>query len=148
MSISAVNGASILHVEDEDASAFLFRTALQEAGYWIAVYRVSNGEEALAFLHKAGAYEHAERPTLVVLDLNLPRIDGLGVLSRLRADESLRSIPSVVLSTSGSMSDREKSLALGARRYIVKPGNFDELVEAVKRDCGPFLEETLQATAR
>jgi len=77
---------------------------------------------------------------MIVLDLNLPRIDGLEVLSRLRVDESLSSIPVVVLSTSGSSVDRERSLALGARRYIMKPGNFEELVDAIKRDCGPFLD--------
>ncbi len=143
-----MTGNTVLHVEDEDASAFLFRAALDEAGYSVAVYRVSNGEEALAFLQKSGPYEQAERPALIVLDLNLPRIDGLGVLSRLRVDGSLSSIPVVVLSTSGARADRERSLALGARRYIVKPSNFEELVDAVKRNCGPFFDEALPAAAQ
>ena len=140
MSSQVVSGGNVLHVEDEDASAFLFRAALSDAGIAANVYRVSNGEEALAFLHKLGSYQQAERPSLIVLDLNLPRIDGLSVLAKLRVDEALNSIPVVVLSTSGSGKDREKSLALGARRYIVKPSNFEDLVEAVKRECGPFLD--------
>ena len=135
-----VNACTVLHVEDEDASAFLFRAALSEAGFSANVYRVSNGEEALAFLRKLGSYQQAERPSMIVLDLNLPRIDGLSVLAKLRVDEALNSIPVVVLSTSGSSKDRETSLALGARRYIVKPNNFEDLVDAVKRDCGPFLD--------
>jgi len=126
-------------VEDEDGSAFLFRRAVREAGFAALVFRVSNGEEALAFLRKSGPYVDAERPHLMVLDLNLPKIDGLAVLSRIRGDESLKSLPVVVLSTSSRPADKEKAFSLGALHYIVKPDNFDELTQQVKSACAVFL---------
>jgi CheY-like chemotaxis protein len=129
---------TLLHVEDEDGSAFLFRHAVREAGFSVVVFRVSNGEEALAFLRKAGPYAHAERPKLMVLDLNLPKIDGLGVLTRVRSDESLRNIPVVVISTSSRPADKEKAFSLGARYYIVKPDSFEELTQQVKAACAGF----------
>jgi len=132
----------LLHVEDEDGAAFLFRSAVREAGFAAIVFRVSNGEEALAFLRRSGPYAQAERPKLMVLDLNLPKIDGLSVLSRIRNDESLKSIPVVVISTSSRPSDKEKAFSLGARHYIVKPDTFEELTEQVKVACAGFLERS------
>ena len=104
---------TVLHVEDEDGSAFLFRRAVREAGFAALVFRVSNGEEALAFLRRAGPYVDAERPHLMVLDLNLPKIDGLSVLRRMSGDASWRTIPVVVLSTSSRQADKEKAFSLG-----------------------------------
>jgi two-component system response regulator len=75
----------------------------------------------------------------MVLDLNLPKIDGLAVLSRMRNDESLRTIPVVVISTSARPSDKEKAFSLGARSYIVKPDSLEKLTEQVKTACGDFL---------
>lgn len=100
----------LLHVEDEDGAAFLFRIAVREAGLAAIVFRVSNGEEALAFLRKTGPYSNAERPHLMVLDLNLPKIDGLSVLSRIRNDEALKSLPVVVISTSERPADVAKAM--------------------------------------
>jgi len=133
-----VSVPTLLHVEDEDGSAFLFRHAVREAGFSVMVFRVSNGEEALAFLRKSGPYTHAERPKLMVLDLNLPKIDGLSLLTRVRSDESLRSIPVVVISTSSRAADKEKAFSLGAHHYIVKPDSFEELTEQVKAACAGF----------
>jgi len=138
VSISPVSVPTLLHVEDEDGSAFLFRHAVREAGFSVMVFRVSNGEEALAFLRKSGPYTHAERPKLMVLDLNLPKIDGLSLLTRVRSDESLRSIPVVVISTSSRAADKEKAFSLGAHHYIVKPDSFEELTEQVKAACAGF----------
>src|ERR1700735_2460281 len=126
MSTTAVSVPMLLHVEDEDGAAFLFRNAVREAGLQAIVFRVSNGEEALAFLRKSGPYANAERPRLMVLDLNLPKIDGLSVLSRIRNDESLRTIPVIVISTSSRQVDKEKAFSLGAKHYIVKPDNFEK----------------------
>jgi CheY-like chemotaxis protein len=131
----------LLHVEDEDGSAFLFRNAVREAGLSVLVFRVSNGEEALAFLRKSGPYANAERPRLMVLDLNLPKIDGLSVLARMRNDESLKTIPVIVISTSSRPADMEKAKALGARHYIVKPDSFDKLTERVKETCADLLAD-------
>ena len=131
---------TVLHVEDEDGSAFLFRRAVREAGFAALVFRVSNGEEALAFLRRSGPYVDAERPHLMVLDLNLPKIDGLSVLRRMSGDASWRTIPVVVLSTSSRQADKEMAFSLGARSYIVKPDNFEELTEQVTAACGAFLK--------
>jgi CheY-like chemotaxis protein len=129
----------LLHVEDEDASACLFRAALDNAGIAVSVYRVSDGEQALAFLNKSGIYKMARRPEIVVLDLNIPRIDGWTVLSKMRAGDGLQAIPVVVLSTSSRAEDQTRALSLGARRYIVKPLNFDDWVREVESICADFL---------
>jgi chemotaxis family two-component system response regulator Rcp1 len=130
---------AFLHVEDSDADAFLFRAALDQAGIKVSVYRVSDGEQALAFLHRSGTYTNARRPELLVLDLNMPRMDGWTVLSWIRKDAELESIPAVVLSTSSGPEDRCRALALGARRYVVKPTIFNGWVHEVELICSQFL---------
>lgn len=125
----------LLYVEDEDAAVFLLETALKEAGIPVQLYRVSDGEQALAFLRCAGAYEKAPKPDLVLLDLNLPRKNGLEVLSEMQKDESLRGQSVIVFTSSALVADRRKSLALGAQEYITKPSSFDGFVEAVKTAC-------------
>lgn len=139
MSTTSESVPMLLHVEDEDGAAFLFRSAIREAGIGAIVFRVSNGEEALAFLRKSGPYANAERPQLMVLDLNLPKIDGLSVLNRMRNDESLKTIPVVVISTSSRQADMDKAKSLGARHYIVKPDSFEKLTEQVKEACADLL---------
>lgn len=124
-----------MYVEDEDAAVFLLETALKEAGIPVQLYRVSDGEQALAFLRCAGAYEKAPKPDLVLLDLNLPRKNGLEVLSEMQKDESLRDQSVIVFTSSALVADRRKSLALGAQEYITKPSSFDGFVEAVKTAC-------------
>lgn len=128
----------LLYVEDEDAAVFLLETALKEAGIQLKLYRVSDGEQALAFLRGAGAYEKAPRPDLILLDLNLPRKNGLEVLSEMQNDPRLRDIVVIVFTSSALSSDRRKSLALGAREYITKPSSFDGFVQAVKNACSLF----------
>lgn len=128
----------LLYVEDEDAAVFLLETALKEVGIQLKLYRVSDGEQALAFLRGAGAYEKAPRPDLILLDLNLPRKNGLEVLSEMQNDSRLRDIVVIVFTSSALSSDRRKSLALGAREYITKPSSFDGFVQAVKNACSLF----------
>lgn len=128
----------LLYVEDEDAAVFLLETALKEVGIQLKLYRVSDGEQALAFLRGAGAYEKAPRPDLILLDLNLPRKNGLEVLSEMQNDPRLRDIVVIVFTSSALSSDRRKSLALGAREYITKPSSFDGFVQAVKNACSLF----------
>ena len=125
----------LLYVEDEDAAVFLLETALKEAEMEVQLYRVSDGEQALAFLQRSGSYEKAPKPDLILLDLNLPRKNGLEVLSEMQSDELLRDIVVIVFTSSALSSDRKKSLALGAREYITKPSSFDGFVEAVKIAC-------------
>jgi CheY-like chemotaxis protein len=134
---------AILHVEDEDGSACLFRAALDEAGIGASVYRVSDGEQALAFLHHAGIYQSARRPELVVLDLNMPRVDGWTVLRSVREEDQLRDIPIVVLSTSHLPEDQARAMLWGARRYLVKPTGFFDLVRTVESICAEFLPQAV-----
>jgi CheY-like chemotaxis protein len=125
----------MLYAEDEDAAVFLLEMALKEVNIAITLHRVSDGEEALAFLHKNGAYTRAPRPDMVLLDLNLPRKSGHEVLSAIREDEELRSVPVVIFTSSSAVSDRRKSLALGAQMHITKPSSFDGFVDAIREAC-------------
>jgi CheY-like chemotaxis protein len=134
-----VQSCAVLHVEDEDSSACLFRTALDHAGIAVSVYRVSDGHEALAFLNHSGIYKMARRPELIVLDLNMPRVDGWTVLSTVCANDELRTIPVVVLSTSSQPEDQTRALSLGARRYVIKPDDFYGLVQEVESICADLL---------
>jgi two-component system, chemotaxis family, response regulator Rcp1 len=125
----------ILYVEDEDAAVFLLETALKEAKIEVELHRVSNGEDALAFLKRTGAYRDAPRPNLVLLDLNLPRKGGLEVLSDIQNTEGLRTLSVIVFTSSSLAIDRKKSLALGAQEYITKPSSFDGFLTAIRTVC-------------
>ena len=125
----------VLYVEDEDAAVFLLETALKEAKIDLDIHRVANGEDALAFLNRTGAYRDAPRPDLVLLDLNLPRKSGLEVLSDIHQTEALRDLSVVVFTSSSLAADRKKSLALGAQEYITKPSSFDGFLSAIKTVC-------------
>jgi two-component system, chemotaxis family, response regulator Rcp1 len=125
----------MLYVEDEDAAVFLLETALKEAKIEVELHRVSNGEDALAFLNQTGPYRNAPRPNLVLLDLNLPRKGGLEVLSDIQNTEGLRTLSVVVFTSSSLAIDRKKSLALGAQEYITKPSSFDGFLTAIRTVC-------------
>lgn len=125
----------VLYVEDEDAAFLLFQTALQTARLDIDLHRAADGEQAIEFLQQSGEQDHHLLPKLVVLDLNLPRMSGLDVLSKIKSNERLRQIAVVVFTSSSLSSDRRRSLELGAEDYITKPFSFDSFVEAVKTAC-------------
>lgn len=129
----------LLYVEDEDTAVFLLEAALKEAKIDVDLYRVSDGEEALSFLYRKDAYEQAPQPGLVLLDLNLPRKNGLEVLAEMRSSEKLQRIPVIVFTSSSLRADMDRSLALGARRYITKPATFDGFLDAVKTACSLLL---------
>jgi len=133
----------LLHVEDDDAAACLFRWALDEAALPVSVYRVSDGEQALDFLRKSGRYQKARTPTLMVLDLNLPGVDGWTVLAEKQKDRDLQSIPVIVLSTAPVRENQSRALAAGAQQYLEKPEDFDLFVQQVKACCGPFFDQLL-----
>src|SRR5258708_1345920 len=90
----------MLYVEDEDAAVFLLETALKEMKIDVELRRVSNGEDALAFLNRSGPYRAAPRPDLVLLDLNLPRKGGLEVLAEVQSKETLRDLAVIVFTSS------------------------------------------------
>ncbi len=122
----------VLHVEDDNAAAFLFAFALKETTNSIELHRVVDGDQALSFLYKRIPYQAAPRPDLIVMDVNLPRKNGLIVLAELKADESLCSIPVTMFTSSALPRDRDASLACGAKMFLTKPPTLDRLVELVK----------------
>src|SRR5262249_11700319 len=106
--------------------------AVKDAGLKLRLNVVTDGVEALDYLRRQGRHQKAQRPDLVLLDLNMPRKDGREVIAEVKADEALRSIPIVVLTTSGADSDLAKALFLGANCYVVKPADFSKFREAIR----------------
>ena len=96
------------------------------------LYFVEDGVELLDYLHRRGKYADAPRPDLILLDLNMPRMDGREALAEIKTDPNLRCIPVVVLTTSAAEEDIVRSYDLGVSGFITKPVTFDELVEAMR----------------
>jgi CheY-like chemotaxis protein len=122
----------ILLVEDNPGDADLTREGLEEGKVRNNLHVVEDGEEALAFLRRKGKYEHAVRPDVILLDLNLPRKDGRQVLAEIKADDTLKTIPVVVLTTSKADVDVVNSYKLHVNCYIAKPINFATFTQVVK----------------
>ncbi len=130
----------ILLVEDNDDHAELVLRSLEDAGPMPSVIRVRDGAAALDYLHRRGAFEDpaaSQRPDLVLLDLRLPRVDGLRVLREIKATPPLRSVPVVVLSSSDDDRDLGEAYGCHANAYVVKPVEFARL-SALMRDAGRF----------
>lgn len=125
----------VLSVEDDDAAFHLLKIAFEEAQPAVRLMRVTDGEQALAFLHQRGRFHDVPRPDLVLLNLSLPRKSGLEVLSEMAPNESLRSIPVMVFTSSADTAEKAQCMALGAREFRTKPKNFDGLVDVVKSAC-------------
>ena len=123
----------VLLVEDDPGDVLIAQEALRAGNLSTRLDVVSDGVEAMAYLRKQDAYAEAERPDLILLDLNLPRMSGHEVLAELKADSSLRRIPIVVLSTSVAAEDIAKSYDLHANVYVSKPVDFDEFAGVVKQ---------------
>jgi len=127
---------TILLIEDNPDDAELTRIAFAEAGIDSQLVVVGDGAEALDYLFARGAHAHrdpADLPSIVLLDLNLPKLDGREVLQSLRANPATRGLPVVVLTTSTEPFDVEASYALGVNSYIRKPVDFGKFVEVVKQ---------------
>jgi two-component system response regulator len=92
---------------------------------------VNDGEAAMEYLHQTGAYADASRPDLIILDLNLPKLDGREVLREIKRDDNLKSIPVVVLTLSSAEKDLAKAYEFGANTYITKPIDFEQFVKVV-----------------
>ncbi|MBA2779410.1 response regulator [Billgrantia kenyensis] len=122
----------VLLVEDEPADVHLTRLAFREGKLLVDVHDVSDGVEALAFLQREGKYQDAPRPDLILLDLNMPRMDGKTFLQRFKTLESLRRIPVVILTTSEAESDIVDSYDLGAAGFIVKPVDIDQFIASIQ----------------
>jgi len=121
----------ILMIEDNEGDVFLTTEAFKEAKVANCLTVVRDGLEAMDFLHRRGDFASAPRPDLVLLDLNLPRRDGRQVLAEIKADPLLRSIPVVVLTSSKAEEDIARMYDLHANCYIVKPVDFQRLMDIV-----------------
>ena len=122
----------ILLVEDNPGDVRLTREALREGKVRNNLHVAPDGVEALAFLRKEGRYADAVRPDLILLDLNLPRMDGREVLAHIKADASLRYIPVVVLTSSQAEQDIVRAYDLHANCYVTKPVDLDQFIHVVK----------------
>jgi two-component system, chemotaxis family, response regulator Rcp1 len=122
----------ILLVEDSPSDALLTREALSGSKLLNKIHTVDNGVDAIAFLRREGSFATATRPDLILLDLNLPMKDGREVLDEIKADNDLKIIPVVVLTSSDAESDILKSYSLHANCYITKPVEFDKFVKVVR----------------
>jgi CheY-like chemotaxis protein len=131
--------ARILLAEDSINDMELTLSALDESGLANEVVWVKDGQEALDYLYRQGA--HAKRPegnpAVVLLDLKMPRVDGLQVLARVKGDATLKSVPVVMLTSSREEKDLARSYGLGVNAYVVKPVGFPDFVAALK-ELGVF----------
>ena len=123
----------VLLVEDDPGDVLLIREAFDYNKVHNNLNVVSDGEQALAYLRRDGGFADAQRPDLILLDLNLPRKDGREVLADIKADPDLCDIPIVVLTTSSSDEDILRSYQLHANAYVTKPVDFNRFVDVVKQ---------------
>ncbi|HWA64934.1 MAG TPA: response regulator [Mycobacteriales bacterium] len=137
----------VLLVEDDPGDVAITREAFEENKVQNRLHVVTNGVEAMAFLRKEGRHADAPTPDLVLLDLNLPRMDGREVLAAIKADEGLRSIPVVVLTTSESAEDVSTSYSLHANAYVTKPVDFERFL-AVVRQIDDFFVSVVRLPGR
>lgn len=122
----------ILLVEDSPGDVRLTREALSEARVSNRLHVACDGVEAMQFLRREGKHADAPRPDLILLDLNLPRMDGRQVLAEIKADPNLKSVPVIVLTTSDAESDVLRSYNSHANCYLVKPVDVDRFFEQVR----------------
>ncbi len=130
--LSTPKQIDILLVEDDEGDVLLTKKALANGMIFNSLNVAKDGVEALAFLRQEGEYDNAPRPDLILLDLNMPRMDGRETLAQIKQDENLRSIPVVVLTTSDSDQDVLKSYDLQASCYITKPVDLEQFTSVVR----------------
>jgi CheY-like chemotaxis protein len=123
----------VLLVEDDPGDILMTREAFGHHKIRNALHVVNDGEQALQFLRRTGDYADAPRPGLILLDLNLPRRDGLEVLAELKSDPVLKVIPVVILTTSQAEQDILRSYALHANAYVSKPVDFERFMDVIRQ---------------
>lgn len=122
----------ILLVEDSEPDILLTEEAFAEARVRNQLHVARDGEEALQFLRRQGEHACAPRPDVILMDINMPRKNGLEVLEEVKADPELRSIPVLILTTSQAEEDVRRSYAGHASGYVVKPVGFENFVQAIR----------------
>ncbi|MFJ7327441.1 response regulator [Streptomyces cyaneofuscatus] len=130
---SPVQPIEVLLVEDDPGDELMTREAFEDNKIRNTLHVVRDGQEALDFLYRRGAYPDAPRPDLVLLDLNLPKYDGRQVLEQIKSDPELSLIPVVVLTTSSAEEDILRSYKLHANAYVTKPVDLDQFIAAVRQ---------------
>jgi CheY-like chemotaxis protein len=123
----------VLLVEDDEGDVLMTREAFEHHKLRNQLHVVPDGVEAIAFLRREGQHAGAPRPGLILLDLNLPRKDGREVLEEIKSDETLRSIPVVVLTTSQAEEDILRSYNLHANAYVAKPVDFERFIDVIRQ---------------
>ncbi|MEU4810543.1 response regulator, partial [Nocardia fluminea] len=123
----------ILLVEDDPGDELMTREAFEDNKIGNTLHVVRDGQEALDFIYRVGAYADAPRPDLILLDLNLPKYDGRQVLEKIKADPELSHIPVVVLTTSAAEEDILRSYKLHANAYVTKPVDLDQFIAAIRQ---------------
>jgi CheY-like chemotaxis protein len=133
MTLQPERQVEILLVEDDPGDVLMTREAFSDYKLRNQLHVVSDGADAMAFLRQEGEYADLPRPDLVLLDLNLPRMDGRQVLESIKSDPELSSIPVVVLTTSEAEDDVLRSYSLHANAYVTKPVDFERFIEVVRQ---------------
>ncbi len=128
-----VRPIEVLLVEDDPGDVLMTREAFEDNKVKNSLHVVTNGVDAMAFLRKEGEHAQAPTPDLVLLDLNLPRMDGREVLAAVKDDPELRRIPVVVLTTSEAEEDVLRSYSLHANAYVTKPVDFERFIDVVRQ---------------
>jgi CheY-like chemotaxis protein len=123
----------VLLVEDDEGDVLMTRESFEYYKIRNTLHVARDGEKALQFVRQLGEYADAPRPGLILMDLNLPRRDGLEVLAELKEDPSLRLIPVVILTTSQAEEDILRSYALHANAYVSKPVDFERFIDVIRQ---------------
>ena len=126
-------GIDVLLVEDNPDHVELILKALRDNNVLNEVHVATDGEEALEFLYQRGEHVDAPRPGLILLDIKLPKVDGIEVLRQIKADPKLKPIPVVMLTTSEDEAEMVESYSCGANSYIVKPVSFEQFIRVIKK---------------
>jgi CheY-like chemotaxis protein len=143
---SQVTTRLVLHVEDDDATAQLFRLSVKQKSAGIEVQRLSNGADIMPYLTRSGRFKDAALPDLVVLDLNLPKKSGLQALSEIRKHTGLKQLPVIVFSSSTNPQDQKRAVSCGANAYIAKPDDLQAFLYATE-DIVSYLGDLTRETA-
>jgi CheY-like chemotaxis protein len=134
------NAIDILLVEDDPGDELITREAFEHNKLRNRLHVAHDGEEGLNYLYQRGAYRHAPRPDLILLDLNLPKYDGRQLLEKIKSDPELCRIPVVILTTSSAEEDILRSYNLHANAYVTKPVDLDQFMNAVRQIDEFFLQ--------
>ncbi len=139
--MGSVESVTIVLAEDDDGQASLVERNIRRAGFTNGFLRMRDGQEALDFFRGEGEYAGKPAPSTVVLllDINMPRIDGIEVLKQLRESKDTETVPVIMLTTTDNPKEIERCYQLGCNVYITKPVEYEDFVEAVKR-LGLFLQ--------